>query len=95
MDIDTFDAPRAGRLFRYTLRGSSKFMRSKAYINGQLVHSGDCPDPPCHEEFMVPESAGGGTLRVLGENAAGQTISRDFIILGRAGSTSSGFSAAG
>ncbi|MBY3211497.1 hypothetical protein [Rhizobium laguerreae] len=95
MDIETFEAPRAGRVFRYILRDGSQLLRSRAFVNGQLVYSSDCPDPPCHEEFIVPPNAAGEMLQVMGEDSRGQTISRDFLILGENSSNSGGFSAAG
>ncbi|MBY5536595.1 hypothetical protein HFO42_25920 [Rhizobium leguminosarum] len=93
MNLETFEQPRAGRTFRYILSDGVELMRSRAFVNGQLIYTNDCPDPPCHEEFIVPANAGGGTLRIIGEDTSGRTIDRIFNILDER--SSGGFSAVG
>ncbi len=56
--------PVEGEPFRISAQevaGSAKF---KVYLNGEILWEHDCPDPPCHEQLMIPTNVAGSTLLV-------------------------------
>jgi hypothetical protein len=56
--------PVEGEPFRISAQevaGSAKF---KVYLNDEILWEHDCPDPPCHEQLMIPTNVAGSTLLV-------------------------------
>ncbi|WP_122400598.1 hypothetical protein [Bradyrhizobium vignae] len=57
MELDA-KPPVEGTNFRFTISGGIGTTRITVQVNGKMLHDGDCPDPPCHEEMRIPAGVG-------------------------------------
>lgn len=62
MNLSYRSNPIEGQVFHISaddVRGRARF---RADINGELFWEDECPDPPCHEQCLIPERIAGSTL---------------------------------
>jgi hypothetical protein len=65
MNVTYERPPIEGRPFHVSasdVDGSADF---RAYLNGEIIWSHRCPDPPCHEQVSIPENVAGSTLLIV------------------------------
>jgi hypothetical protein len=79
MNIEAIGEPYPGRTFSFTVHSDSGRVTIAAYINQSQVLKADCPDPPCHEMVLIPETAF-GQLLVVATDSRGVSEQRVFSI---------------
>ena len=78
--IDVARQPMAGAdndLFVEAMAGP---VHVRVLSEGQVLFSHDCKDPPCHERFLIPDSAAGKALHVHVTDSQGSVGQQSFDI---------------
>ena len=57
--------PIEGAPFKFSAVNVAGAADFNAYIDGEIFWSRRCPDPPCHEEALIPENVAGSTLLIV------------------------------
>lgn len=81
MRIEVQGQPTAGRMFRAVVYDGIGVTSTTAAIDGVAVFKSDCPDPPCHEVFMIPMDAVGTTLTIEAKDSKGNRARASFTIV--------------
>jgi len=76
----------------YTVSGGSGLTTISVYINEQLAHRSDCPDPPCHEVLFIPPFAT-GLMVVAAIDSTGTEVQRTFSIRSETSGSAMSYSA--
>lgn len=64
MKIQPDGDPIAGSIFGISVNEDQP-VEIEVYAGGELVYEHDCPDPPCHEQFLIAPEFAGQTLKIV------------------------------
>jgi hypothetical protein len=67
-------SPIAGEEFSATAADFLGRATIEFYIDDELVHLLECPDPPCHDSFLLADSAAGKPLIIVGKDDTGEAL---------------------
>jgi hypothetical protein len=81
MRIEVQGQPTAGRMLRAVVYDGVGVTSTTAAIDGVAVFQSDCPDPPCHEMFMIPSDAVGAVLTIEAKDSKGNRDRASFSIV--------------
>src|SRR6202008_689818 len=68
MDIKYTSPPTENRFFNFSATDVSGVAKFEAYLNGKLLWSEECPNPPFHEQLRLPDGLAGNTLLIVGSD---------------------------
>lgn len=71
MRIQHTSKPREGSRVRISVVDARGPVQIRFYVGRKLIHSSQCPDPPCHEWIRIPSASAGQPLRIVAVSAAG------------------------
>jgi len=63
MKIEPDGDPVAGSIFGINVNEDQP-VQIEVYADAELVFQHDCPDPPCHEQFLIAPEFAGKTLKI-------------------------------